>query len=150
MNTTDKERIVTRARTLARLKVPFVHQGTTLSGIDCVGALAWILEYTDNDIPAYPRDPVNGELEKELTARLGPPIIEANKLNPLTSPLGLKPADIVSVQYAGPTRHVAILVPHVALPRELSMVHTDSNVGHTTEHILDAKWLRRITKVWRL
>lgn len=150
MNRTDKDRIISRAQNLARLRVPFVHQGTTMEGIDCVGALAWILEYTGDDIPAYPRDPVNGELERELEARLGPPIMELSRAAPLTDALRLKPCDILSMQYAGPIRHVAIVVPHVAIPGVLSVVHTDSAVGYVTEHILDAKWLRRIVKVWRL
>lgn len=149
MNRTDKARIIERAHTLAAMRVPFVHQGRSLSGIDCVGGLAWIFEYTEDDIPSYPRDPVNGELERELEARLGPPIMEFNKLNPLSNPLVLKPCDIVSMQYAGPIRHVGVVVPHLSIPRVLSLVHTDSQVGRTTEHIIDGKWLRRIMKVWR-
>lgn len=149
MNKTDKERIITRARELAAQRIPFVHQGMSLQGIDCVGALAHILEY-DGDIPPYSRDPVNGELERELEARLGPPIMELSRAAPLTDTLRLKPCDILSMQYAGPIRHVAIVVPHIAIPGVLSVVHTDSAVGYVTEHILDAKWLRRIVKVWRL
>lgn len=150
MNTEQKERVIARARALARLRVPFVHQGKSLQGIDCVGALAWILEY-EGDIPAYTRDPVNGELERELAARLGPPVMEISRAHPMTEEdlLKLKPCDILSMQYAGPIRHVAIVVPHISIPGVLSVVHTDSNVGCVTEHILDAKWLRRIVKVWR-
>lgn len=149
MNRTDKARIIERAHQLAAMRIPFVHQGRSLAGIDCVGGLAWIFEYGEDDIPAYPRDPVNGELERELEARLGPAVLEFNKLNQLTNPLLLKPCDIVSMQYAGPIRHVGVIVPHVSIPMALSLVHTDSNVGCTTEHILDGKWLRRIMKVWR-
>jgi hypothetical protein len=54
------------------------------------------------------------------------------------------------MQYAGPIRHVGILVPHVSIPGQLSVMHTDSNVGCTTECLLDSFWLRRIMKVWRL
>lgn len=148
MNADQQDRIISRARALARMRVPFVHQGMSLHGIDCVGALAWILEY-DGEIPAYPRDPVNGELESELSARLGPPVMEFSRVKPLQNYLLLKPCDIVSMQYAGPIRHVGILVPHISIEHALSIVHTDSNVGCTTEHILDAKWMRRIVKVWR-
>ena len=53
------------------------------------------------------------------------------------------------MQYAGPVRHVAIVVPHIAIKGVLSIVHTDAMVGHVVEHILDEKWRRRIAKVWR-
>lgn len=150
MTPEQKARVISRARAIARMKVPFVHQGATLEGIDCVQALAWILEYTGDDIPSYPRDPVNGELERELEARLGPPVMSFTRVNPMKDTKQLRECDIISMQYAGPIRHVGIIVPHISIPTALSLVHTDSNVGHTTEHILDAKWLRRIVKVWRI
>lgn len=149
MNTTDQARIIARARELAQLKVPFVHQGRTLQGIDCVGALAHILEF-EGELPAYSRDPVNGELETELSKVLGEPILEISRATPMRDALRLQVCDILSMQYFGPIRHVAIVVPHVALPGVLSVVHTDSNVGRVVEHILDEKWLRRVVKVWRL
>lgn len=147
----DRDRIVERARYLARLGVPFVHQGTTLEGIDCVGALAYIKEY-EGKLPAYPRDPINGELERYLTEILGPPIMEFNRVAPLTDYTLLRIGDILSMQYAGPTRHVAIVLPYInqrEFPGGFSIVHTDSSLGKVTEHILDTKWLRRVTKVWR-
>lgn len=149
MNTVDKNRIIERAHWIAAQHVPFVHQGRSLAGIDCVGALAWILEYS-GEIPAYPRDPVGGELERELERILGVPILSYSKVNKLSDASVLQPCDIVSMQYAGPIRHVGILVPHLSIPNQLSMVHTDSDVGRTTECILDDYWLRRIMKVWRI
>lgn len=149
MNTTNKERIIDRAHWLAAQKVPFVHQGRSLKGIDCVGALGWILEY-DGDIPAYPRDPVGGELERELESRLGSPVMEFSRVNRMQTLDGVQPCDILSMQYAGPIRHVGIVVPHVAIAGQLSIVHTDSDVGYTTECLFDDYWMRRIMKVWRL
>ena len=149
MNTVDKDRIIERAHWIAAQNVPFVHQGRSLAGIDCVGALAWILEYA-GDIPAYPRDPVGGELERELEKVLGTPILTYSRVSKLEDPSVLQACDIVSMQYAGPIRHVGIVVPHISIPNQLSLVHTDSDVGRTTECILDDYWLRRIMKVWRL
>lgn len=149
MNTTDKERIIDRAHWLAAQKVPFVHQGRSLKGIDCIGGLAWILEYGD-ELPAYPRDPVGGELERELERVLGTPVMEFNRVRPMTTLDGIEPCDILSMQYAGPIRHVGIAVPHVAIKGALSIVHTDSNVGCTTECLFDDYWMRRVMKVWRL
>lgn len=148
---TDRENIIHRARALAKLGVPFVHQGTTLAGIDCVGALAHIMEY-DGELPAYPRDPVNGELDRYLTEVLGDPIMSFNKLAPLTDYRLLQPCDILAMQYRGPTRHVAIVIPYInqrEFPGGLAIVHTDSSIGRVVECILDNKMLRRITKVWR-
>jgi len=141
MNT---EGVVERLRELAAAKVPFVHQGRTFSGIDCVGAVAYAFQY-DHGLPNYPEDPINGELEKNLTEILGPPVLE----KPASVSL-LKPLDILSMQYAGPVRHVAVVVPHINIKEALSIVHTHAIVGHVIEHILDEKWRRRIVRVWRV
>lgn len=146
-------RVVQRARELAALKVPFVHQGRSLQGIDCVGALAYILEYEGDVKSDYPRDPVNGELETYITAAIGEPILEVSRAHPLRDGSLLQVGDILSMQYAGPIRHVGIVLPYINQrdnPGGLSIVHTDSQVERVTEHILDFKWLRRVVKVWRL
>lgn len=146
-------RVVQRARELAALKVPFVHQGRSLQGIDCVGALAYILEYEGDVKSDYPRDPVNGELETYISLALGEPILEISRAHPLKEGSQLKVGDILSMQYAGPIRHVAIVLPYINQqenPGGLSIVHTDSHVGFVTECILDTKMLRRIVKVWRI
>lgn len=143
------EEIIQRARNLADLAVPYVHQGNNLEGIDCVYALGYILQY-DGFIPPYGQDPVNGELETELEARLGPPVLEVSRAAPLKDIRGLQPCDILSMQYFGPIRHVAFVVPHRTIKGQLSIVHTDMMVGRVTEHILDEKWLRRVVKVWRI
>lgn len=140
---TDRSRAIARIRELVDAKVPFLHQGRDFNGIDCVGALVYAEEYK-GDIPAYPENPVNGELERNLVRVYGQPTF----VRPFDYAL-LLPGDILSMQYAGPIRHVAMVVPHVSIPGALSIVHTDSNVGRVTEHILDHKWLRRIVKVWR-
>lgn len=146
---TDK--VIERARELVDAKVPFLHQGRDFSGIDCVGALVYAFQY-EGEIPAYPRDPVNGELEKSLEHVFGKPLMVIDRFNPLTTANELQPKDIISIQYRGPIRHVAIVAEYPDqrnYPGARSMIHTDSNVEKVTEHILDRKWLRRIVKVWR-
>lgn len=143
---TDHDTIVARARSL--LGTPFIHQGRTASGIDCIGLLAYALDYRGK-MPAYPRDPVNGELERELERIFGPPVVTADRRNPLRTTAGLQRCDILSIQYKGPIRHVAMVVEHVAIPNQLSIIHTDSNVERVTECILDQYWLNKIVKVWR-
>jgi len=146
----NPERVISRAHNIARLEIPFVHQGRNLHGIDCVGLLAWVLEYT-GELPPYPRDPVNGELERYLEEVLGPPELTFSKAKRMTADdVGLlRPCDIVSMQYKGPIRHVGLLVPYEPDIRHLSLVHTDSDVGRTTECILDSFWTPRIMRVWR-
>lgn len=139
----NPERAIARMRELVEAGVPYVHQGRDLVGIDCVGAIVYATEYS-GPVPAYPTDPINGELEKNLTAAYGPPVFE----RPF-DPLLLSPGDIVAMQYRGPIRHVGMLARHPSLSEELSVIHTDRALGKVTEHILDGKWLRRITKVWR-
>ena len=148
MITLKRGGVVERLRELVAAKVPFVHQGRTVAGMDCIGALAYGFDYK-GELPAYGPDPINGELETELERLLGPPLMDIHRLHPLTTNEGLQELDILSMQYRGPIRHVAIVVNHINLPGELSIVHTDAMVGRVTEHRLDAKWLRRIVKVWR-
>ena len=146
----NREEVIARAHQLAKLRVPFVHQGRTLEGIDCIGGLAWILSYLE-PLPAYPRDPVNGELELNLQAVFGEPVLSFSRAHPMRSSdiHLLQPCDILSMQYRGPIRHVGIVVPYEADRRHLSLVHTDSDVGHTTECLFDDFWIRRTMRVWR-
>lgn len=143
----NKDNAIERMRALAAAQVPFVHQGRDFAGIDCVGAIVYAFEY-DGEVPAYPDNPVNGELELNLARVFGQPIRVHSREEPITLD-DLRAGDIVSMQYRGPARHVALIVPHVSLPGVLSIIHTDSMVERVTEHILDAKWVRRIVKVWR-
>lgn len=141
---------VERMRELVAARVPFVHQGKTLAGMDCVGALCYALQY-EGDVPSYPRDPVNGELERELRRILGEPVFyRANLLtDPVVSNEELREADVVSMQYAGPVRHVGMIGNYQPVPGQLSLLHTSASIGRVVEHILDAKWRRRIVGVWR-
>lgn len=145
----NKTGAIERMRELVAAQVPFVHQGRDFNGIDCVGALAYAFQYTD-ELPAYSRDPINGELERGLRVVFGEPLLERpSTLSPALDSALLRPGDIVSMQYLGPVRHVALLAQHVAIPGVLSVIHTDSMLGKVIEHILDAKWERRIMRVWR-
>lgn len=132
-------------RVRALIDVPFIHQGRDENGLDCIGLVAIGYGYPINKLPAYPRDPLNNELEKYLIAALGAPALE----KPFTIE-DLKENDLVAMQYRGPIRHVGIVLKHPTIPGEFSLIHTDSMIGQVKEHILDFKWFRRIEKVWRL
>lgn len=144
----NKDDAIERMRELVDAKVPFLHQGRDFNGIDCVHSLAYAYQY-EGQIPAYPRNPVNSELERELEKIFGPPILSVHPKEPLENTSRLKVLDILSMQYRGPIRHLAMIVPHISLPGVLSIAHADSMKGHVIEHILDRKWIRRIVKVWR-
>lgn len=141
---------VERMRELVEARVPFVHQGKTLAGMDCVGGLCYALQY-QGEIPSYPRDPVNGELERELRALFGEPVFyRANVLTDrVVTNTDLRETDVVSMQYAGPVRHVGMIGNYEPVPGELSLLHTSASIGRVVEHILDEKWRRRIVGVWR-
>lgn len=145
----NKDGATERLRELVEAKAPFLHQGRDVNGIDCIGSLAYAFQYK-GIIPPYPADPIHGELEARLDEIVGKPALIVPRLTPLTTQAGLESLDIVTMQYAGPTRHVATVVPHINIPGVLSIVHTDAMLGRVTEHILDVKWLRRIVKVYRV
>lgn len=146
----DPSNAVERMRELVEARVPFVHQGKSPSGMDCVGGLCHAIKYT-GPVPNYPRDPVNGELERELRRLFGEPVFyRANLLtDPIVANEQLHPADVVSMQYAGPVRHVGMIGDYQPVPGELSLLHTSASIGRVIEHILDLKWRRRIVGVWR-
>lgn len=146
-NTTNA---VERMRELVELRVPFVHQGTTLAGLDCVGGLAYAFQY-EGELPSYPRDPVNGELERELRRVFGEPVFYRHNIrtDPIVTNTQLRRGDVVSMQYAGPTRHVGLIGDYRPVPTELTLLHTSAAIGRVVEHILDDKWRRRVVGVWR-
>ena len=147
----NRDGAVERLRELVARQVPFLHQGRSFDGIDCIGSLCYGFDYR-GPVPNYPEDPINGELEGELTKLLGEPLLSYSAVNRLTDWGPLQSLDILSMQYRGPIRHVAVVVPYIdqrQVPGGLSVVHTDAMLGRVTEHILDAKWLRRVVKVWR-
>lgn len=144
----NKEGAVGRMRELVAARAPFLHQGRTFDGIDCVGAVVYAFQYT-GVVPPYPEDPINGELEAEITRVFGEPILQFDSENILNAPSLLRSGDIVTMQYAGPTRHVAVIATHPAIAGKVTVIHTDAMLGRVTEHLLDFKWMRRIVKVWR-
>jgi len=122
--------------------VPFVHQGRDSTGVDCVGALAHAFDY-QGDIPAYPIDPVNGELERELERIFGAPLAVMPGAD-----FAYEIGDVLSMRFVGPTRHVGMVANYIK-PPHLSLIHTSASVGKVVEHIFDPKWRRRVVKVWR-
>ncbi len=141
-----KERI-RLARLWVDAQVPFHHLGRDENGSDCIGLLVYCTGYPVDKVPAYPRDPYRGMLERQLEAAFGPPVLSLGREG--AEAVTLQPGDLVAMAYGLPVRHVGILAQHPAYPGHLSLIHTDLTVGRVTEHILDDLWLQRIRKVWR-
>lgn len=139
------EEAIQRARTM--LKVPFLHLGRNEYGVDCIGLVAFAYNYPETKLPAYPRDPYNGQLEAELDRALGQPVAVYGAAG--AGAAGLVPGQVVALAYAQLIRHVGLVAQHPALPGHLSLIHTDSTLGRVTEHLLDHKWLRRIRRVYQ-
>lgn len=129
------------------LGVRWVHRGRTESELDCVGLgvvaaqdLGW--EVLDRD--DYSRRPLQGQLEAQLQANFGPPV--------LTAPFcrkQLQPNDVVAMRFAknGRVRHVGIVGKHPE--GGLSLIHTDSAIGRVVEQRIDQHLLARIASVYR-
>lgn len=145
----NTENVIERLRELVKAQVPFLHQGRSLEGIDCVGALIHGYEI-QGPTANYDRNPVNGELEREIRRIFGEPIIyRKSTTSPLVDITQLQDGDIMTMQYGGPVRHIGVAVRHVNIPTAMSIIHTDSFIGKVTEHIIDIRWQRRIIGVWR-
>lgn len=137
----------------AYLGVPFVHQGRTRRGLDCIGLVALALidagmgHYALH--PAnrtdYGRDPHEGLLERRLRDIFGEPVATAPPGQPIDL-CACRPGDVAALAYAGPIRHVGLIAEH---PHGLSLIHTDSHLGRVTEHRIDDRWARRVALVFR-
>lgn len=134
-----------RAREL--LGVPFIHLGRNTHGIDCVGLVAHAQSLDMDTIPTYPRDPYNQELEKNLDRVFGAPVLVYDDHG--ADGADLRAGDILAMAYFKHIRHVGLAAAHPFSKGELSVIHTDAMVGKVVEHMLDAKWLRRIRRVYR-
>lgn len=125
----------------AYLGTPFLHQGRDPAvGIDCVGLVACAVrdcglsELLPHDFTGYARNPGRGELERRLRVAFGESAPEPC------------PGDVVSIDFKGQTRHVAIVGQDGS---RLTLIHTASNVGRVVEHGLSDAWRKRITGIYR-
>lgn len=122
------------------LGVPWVHQGRSRVGLDCIGlpVLAWAdCGRPVADVTTYGRSPHGGLLERHLRATFGPPVPKTDMAD----------GDVVAIAYKVQVRHLGIVGTYPS--GGLSLIHTDQMVGRVTEHRIDAAWLDRIKAVYR-
>lgn len=136
---------VERAREMKDVK--FLHLGRDHNGIDCIGLVAYAEQYPIEKIPPYGRDPVDGQLERQLDSVLGAPLCTCGPQGVQANTLVA--GDVVVLAYGRRCRHVGLVAQHPTIEGVLSIIHSDSTLGRVTEHSLDEKWLRRIRRVYR-
>lgn len=135
----QREQLIAAAR--RRIGLPFLHQGRTDNGADCIGFAGLILADIGIALPPlrtdYGRTPSAKKLESELVRFLGEPI-------PLVS---MEPGDIVSMKWFAESNHIGLVTPHPE--RRFGLIHSYKNATRVIEHGMDSIWLSRITGVYR-
>ena len=126
---------------LTLVDTPFVHQGRTTNGTDCIGILFLSLilcgyKYNKKDIPAYGREPRGGVLQRELRKHFGEPVVRELRVN-----------DIVAMVHhtGGDIAHVGIITKH---PYGLGIVHAYGEIGRVVHTSLDDGRISKIAEVF--
>lgn len=126
------DEIIAAAR--AEIDTPFVHQGR-LPGraLDCAGLCVIVARHWHDvaEPAAYSRSPSGGQLESWLERQ--------NFLERAATP---QTGDILLMRFTGEPQHLAIFTG-------VNIIHSYQASGRVVEHILDAKWRRRIVRVYR-
>jgi len=127
---------MTEADVLANVRtwlgVPYVHQGRSREGVDCVGLVicnGWELGFLDRgfDVQGYDRQP-DGTLFRRCEEML--------------PKADIGPCRIAVMKFASEPQHMAFLVPYPG--GRLAMIHALRDNGKVVEHRLDALWQSRI------
>lgn len=117
----------------ALLGTPFMHQGRSRYGVDCIGLVVLAAQRAGLDVsadqPGYPRDP-NGLLQPALARRLVP--VDGAR----------QPGDVLLMRFAEEPQHVAIWDGAMIL-------HAYARAGRVVRHHLDARWTRRLVATYR-
>lgn len=144
---TDEQRLALIAAARSMLGRPFLHQGRTLRGMDCIGLLALAFAQATGIVlkprTDYGRLPAHKKLESELTAHMGARVASG----PLAASFELKPAQVVTCKWEVEANHVAIVTPHP--DRGVGLIHCYYARQKVVEHGLDSVWRSRITGVWQ-
>ncbi len=131
---TTPQEVITQARTW--VGVPFLHQGRTREGVDCVGLLVAVLREVGHD-PAdstrYPFRAKSAVLMQHLAAECDEQPVG-----------GEQPGDVLVCSMRGEEPY------HVALLTERgTLIHAVSLIGTVVEHHFDDAWRGRVRRVYR-
>lgn len=132
MITTDA--LIQNARSF--VGVPFLHQGRSRHGVDCLGFIASCAAelgssiLLDNLPRAYGRNP-----QKQLV----------QGLVKLTRNIRLQPAAIIVFQFPNATEP-----SHAAIYTGTSIIHSYQSVGKVVEHSFSAAWPKMARSYWAM
>lgn len=128
MPTTDE--FVSAAR--AYIGTPFVHQGRSHHGLDCMGLV--VCAARDAGLSLIDRTDYSPDPGNLLIRELALQFVEVPDK---------QPGDILLMRFQGEPQHSAVLAGD-------TVIHGYATAGRVVEHRLDAKWQRRIVSVYRL
>jgi cell wall-associated NlpC family hydrolase len=130
--------IVTEARTY--LGVPWVHQGRSRDGVDCLG-LAILVAAARRGYRFDLRDYAAQAMDETMQAKC------LEHMDPVRL-ADLASGHIVVIRFEN-QRHMAI-VGDYPIAGLLSLIHANSRVGRVVEHRLDSVWRRLIMSAYAL
>lgn len=131
--------MVAAARSLVGVR--WRHQGRSVRGVDCLGAVAVCLSaigVEGEDERNYEREPDGVRLYAGLSARLGEPVQR------------WRVGDIALMRWAtsnGLHSHVGILAQHNG---QWTLIHAYAREKRVVEHRLAGDWMKRVTDVFSL
>jgi len=131
-----REEIVDSARSW--VGVPYLHQGRTRKGVDCIGLLACIakqFQISDYDETDYGRRPSGLHMRRVLQDNLQPIALA-----------DLREADILHMATDNEPLHVAV----VSRANPLYIIHSSSDFGKVIEQRLDDVYVRRLRACYRI
>jgi len=118
----------------------FLHQGRVAGlGLDCAGLYVHIcreLGLLHIDAKGYPRNPYDGQLEKQLDSQ---PCLERVS--------DAAPGDILAMRISKQPQHIGILAGYI--DGQPYIIHASEEHGGTVMHRIDELWRARIMRIYR-
>ena len=133
----DISDIVAAART--HMGTPWVHQGRTRDGVDCLGVVTQVARATHGstvDLTNYTAQAMD-ETMLDMCAQHLDPVAAGD----------WQPGDVVVMRFEN-NRHMGILGDYRG-GEGLSVIHASSTRGQVVEHRLDSVWRRRCLGAFR-
>lgn len=134
--------VVAEAR--ACVGTPFVHQGRLPGvGVDCAGVVICVarrLGLTDYDFRGYRPQPDGHTLAAQC----------AGQMRALGAGEPARAGDVALLRFLQLPQHLAIVSEVDAAGQPARIVHAYQPLGRCVEHVVDARWRRRILRLYRL
>lgn len=128
----SRNSVVAAARSY--LRVPYMHQGRTRHGLDCIGLVIRVahdLGLSTYDIDGYARVPSGMRMARLISE-------QCKKINVAD----ILPGDLLHLAYDTEPQHLVLVT-------DMGIIHADSQRG-VVEHVLDLSYRRRIRGAYAL